>query len=96
MNSSRRTGDQFHHPHERGIDENGDDPLLHLGEAVQSEALRGQEPQHEEDDGDEQQAEGFPLELEGIEPLGVTQPVHLLDEVEPCEILEHIVKSSLI
>ena len=47
-------GHQFHHPHQGGIDENRDDPLLDLGEAVQSERLRRQEPEDEENDGDKQ------------------------------------------
>ena len=52
---------EFKYPHERGIDEDGDNPLLHLRETVDSKALRIHEPKDQNDDGHEDESDAFLL-----------------------------------
>ena len=85
----RPGGDQLQHPHQRGVHEDGDDPLLDRGEAVDAEGFRRQEPEDEDDDGHEDEAETFLLEEGRVEPILLTQLVHLFNQVETGKLLEH-------
>ena len=86
-------GNQLEHPHQRCIDEDGDNPLLHLGKAVDSEAFRRQEPKDEDDDGDKKEADAFLLQYVGVESVALTQLVHLGNQTKTSEILEHGIDS---
>ena len=80
---------QLHDPHQGGINKNGDDPLLDLGESVHAERLCRQEPQEQEDGGHKHKPQRPFFVFQRAEFLLAPPFLHLFYQMKSYKVLEH-------